>query len=61
MDCRWRVDSQSALSECRRHPPVRAGMTSAYTYDHRGVWPLVEKDDYCGEHQPLFSATRTER
>lgn len=36
-------------------PPVRAGMVNAYTYDHRGVWPLVDVDDYCGEHKPEFS------
>ena len=51
--CKWmsKRDSGKDFGECKRHPPVRAGMVNAYTYDHLGVWPLVRPDDWCGEFQ----------
>lgn len=50
-DCKWatKPKSPTEFAECRRMPPVRAGMVNAYTYDHMGVWPLVHPLDYCGE------------
>lgn len=49
-DCKWiRRKGNNALGECRRHPPVRMGMTTAYTYDATGAWPIVDLSEWCGE------------
>lgn len=49
-ECKWWNNHTSAfLGECRRHPPVRKGMTNINTYDAEGVWPLVKHSEWCGE------------
>ena len=45
--CMWllKVNSAYAWNACRRYPPARSARTG------RGLWPPVERDDYCGEWQ----------
>lgn len=43
----------TGLLECRRHAPItplRIHTGTLYTEDKLGQWPIVRKDDVCGDY-----------
>jgi hypothetical protein len=52
-DCRYQ-DFRHGLRTCRRHSP-RPGLQQHDEALPRAevAWPIVEMDDWCGEHEPV--------
>lgn len=60
--CRWRsynpyvnpdrgpAEFHAIMYACKRRAPVATGGLHCPTMT---IWPMVSKDNYCGEHQPL--------
>lgn len=45
--CRWwdRVEGWGSFARCRASPPAMGGSDV-------GVWPLTDRDSWCGRHTP---------
>ena len=45
-------------SECRRNPPTAAAMIWRGSPEGVRMWPVVDPDDWCGEHPMRRDADR---
>jgi hypothetical protein len=55
--CRYYWSAPGRESECRLKPPMIIVTQEATRW---GEWPIVTRDEWCGEHQPVAGAAPVE-
>lgn len=53
--CRWWDGvAEDEIAECRRLPPqfIIEQIDPGTSHGDHAFWPLVDSDQWCGEHQP---------